>query len=105
MISTVALLGRASDRIIGHPDFRMIELESVEAIHENTFISHIPVKHWDRDSVDNPLLKIPNGHFVAIFGRLESHPELGLFVLVEQYQYFSSNLAIHQNQNKEENQK
>ena len=102
MISTVAILGRASDRIEGHPDFRMIEIESMEAFHENTFVSHIPVKHWNRDLSDNPLLKIPNGHFVVIFGRLESHPELGLFVLAEQYQYFSSNLAIHQNKNEEE---
>ena len=104
MISTVAILGRACDRIEGHPNFRYIEIVSMEAFHENTFVSYIPVKHWDRESTDNALLKIPNGHFVVIFGRLESHPELGLFVLAEQFQYFSSNLAIHKLVNKEEKQ-
>ena len=63
-----------------------------EAFDEKTFVSHIPVRHWDRESTDNALLKIPNGHFVVIFGRLESHPTLGLYVLAEQIRHFSSNL-------------
>jgi len=96
MISTVTLLGQASDRIEGYPQFRMINIESVEAFNENTFLSHIPVMYWDRDSIDNPLMRIPNGHLVVIFGRLESHPDLGLFVLVEQMRHFTSNLKIHQ---------
>ena len=104
MISTIAFLGRASDRIEGHPQFRMIDIESVEAFDEKTFVSHIPVRHWDRESTDNALLKIPNGHFVVIFGRLESHPKLGLYVLAEPFQYFSSNLAIHKLYSKEESQ-
>ena len=99
MISTIALLGRASDRILDYPQFRMVEIESVEAFNEDTFVSHIPVKYWDRESTDNPLMRVPNGHFMVIFGRLESHPELGLFVIVEQMRHFSSNLKIHQQEN------
>ena len=103
MISTVALLGRTSDRIPGYPQFRMIEIESVEAFNEDTFVSHIPAKYWVRESTDNAFTRIPNGHFVVIFGRLESHPELGLYVLVEQIRHFSSNLMTpHKEENEEE---
>ena len=92
MISTVALLGRTCDRIPGHPEFRMIQIDSVEAFHEDTFVSYIPALYWYRKDPDNAFMRIPNGHFVVIFGRLESHPELGLYVLVEQVRHFSSNL-------------
>ena len=103
MIITVALLGRTSDRIPGYPQFRMIEIESVEAFNEDTFVSHIPAKYWVRESTDNAFTRIPNGHFVVIFGRLESHPELGLYVLVEQIRHFSSNLMTPlKEENKEE---
>ena len=102
MISTIALIGRTSDRIEGYPLFRMVEVESVEAFDEKTYLSKIPVRYWDRDLPDNPLLRIPNGHFVVIFGRLESYPGLGLYVLVEQMNYFNSNLRVHQ---QAENQK
>lgn len=102
MISTIAILGLAGDPIPGYPEFRKINLESREAFNETSFFSEIPVMNWDRSS-NNPLLKIPNGHFVAIFGRLESHPDLGLYVLAEQVRHFPSNLKIHQQQ-KEENQ-
>ena len=101
MISTISLLGRAGDRVEGYPLFRTIEIESVEAFNEDTFISHIPVMYWDRKFLDNPLMRIPNGHFVVIFGRLESHPELGLFVIVEQFRHFPSNLKIHQQEKQE----
>ena len=95
MISTVSLLGQAGEKIPGHPEFRIVHIESREAFNEDSFFSQIPVMYWDR-SPYNPLLKVPNGHFVVIFGRLESHPELGLFVLVEQMRHFPSNLLIHQ---------
>lgn len=95
MISTITLLGQASDLIEGFDTFRYIDIESREPFDENSYYSKIPVMYWDRSN-SNPLLKVPNGHFVVIFGRLESHPELGLYVLVEQMRHFSSNLKIHQ---------
>ena len=97
MISTITLLGQASDAIIDHPKFRYIDIESLEPFEENRFYSKTPVMYWDR-SDSNPLLRIPNGHFVVIFGRLESHPQLGLYVLAEQIRHFPSNLKIHQQQ-------
>lgn len=93
MISTVSLLGRASDLIVDQPMFRYIEIESREPFEEHSYFSKIPVMYWDR-STSNPLLKVPNGHFVVLFGRLEAHPTLGLFVLVEQIRHFPSNLKI-----------
>ena len=102
MISTVALLGRTCDLIPGHPDFRMIQIDSMEAFHEDTFVSYIPAKYWVRDDPDNAFTRIPNGHFVVIFGRLESHPELGLYVLVEQVRHFSSNLLTSLKEKEEE---
>ena len=95
MISTVTLLGQAGDPIPGFPEFRLIDIESREPFDENSFFSKIPVMYWDR-SCANPFLNIPNGHFVVIFGRLEAHAELGLYVLAEQIRHFPSNLAIHQ---------
>ena len=95
MISTITILGQASDPIKGYSQFRYVDIESREPFEENSFYSKIPVMYWDRSS-SNPLLKIPNGHFVVIFGRLESHPQLGLYVLAEQIRHFSSNLKIHQ---------
>ena len=95
MISTITILGQASDLISGYETFRYVNVESREPFDENSFYSKIPVMYWDRSS-SNPLLKIPNGHFVVIFGRLESHPVLGLYVLAEQIRHFSSNLKIHQ---------
>ena len=95
MISTITLLGQASDLVPGFDTFRYVDIESREPFDENSYYSKIPVMYWDRSST-NPLMKIPNGHFVVIFGRLESHPELGLYVLVEQMRHFSSNLKEHQ---------
>ena len=94
MISTVALLGQAEDLIDGFPEFRIINIESREPFEEKSFFSKIPVMYWDRSS-SNPLTKIPNGHLVAIFGRLESHPKLGIYVLAEQIRHFPSNLKGH----------
>ena len=91
MISTVTILGQAIDRIDGYPEFRMINIESREPIEERSYFSKIPAMYWDR-SAANPLMSIPNGHFVVIFGRLESHPILGLYVLAEQIRHFPSNL-------------
>ena len=99
MISTVTILGQASDPIEGYSQFRYVDIESREPFDENSFFSKIPVMYWDRSS-SNPLLKIPNGHFVVIFGRLEAHPKLGLYVLAEQIRHFSSNLNIHQRRSK-----
>lgn len=95
MISTITILGQASDPIKGYEKFRYVDIESREPFNEDSFYSKIPVMYWDR-SAHNPLMKIPNGHFVVIFGRLESHPELGLYVLAEQIRHFPSNLKIHQ---------
>ena len=99
MISTITILGQASDLIEGYPQFRYVDIESREPFNEDSFFSKIPVMYWDRSS-SNPLLKIPNGHFVIIFGRLEAHPQLGLYVLAEQIHHFSSNLKIHQRRTK-----
>lgn len=93
MISTITILGQADDLIKDQPMFRYVKVESREPFEENSYFSKIPVMYWDR-STSNPLLKIPNGHFVVVFGRLESHPELGLFVLAEQIRHFPSNLKI-----------
>ena len=95
MISTITILGQASDPIKGFDAFRYVDIESREPFDENSYYSKIPVMYWDR-STSNPLLRIPNGHFVVIFGRLEAHPELGLYVLAEQIRHFPSNLKIHQ---------
>ena len=95
MISTITILGQASDPIDGYDEFRYVNVESREAFNEDSYFSKIPVLYWDR-SCSNPLMKIPNGHFVVIFGRLESHPELGLYVLAEQIRHFPSNLVSHQ---------
>lgn len=100
MISTIAILGLAGDPIPGYPEFRIVNIESREAFNETSFFSKIPVMYWDRSS-SNPLLKIPSGHFVAVFGRLESHPKLGLYVLAEQIRHFPSNLKIHQKDSNE----
>lgn len=91
MISTITLLGQASDLIKDHPMFRYINIESCEPFEEKTYFSRIPVMYWDR-SASNPFLRIPNNHMVVIFGRLESHPDLGLYVLAEQVRHFPSNL-------------
>ena len=99
-ISTVSLLGQAGDIIAEYPEFRIVHIESREPFNEDSFFSQIPVMYWDR-TANNPLLKIPNRHFVVLFGRLESHPKLGLFVIVEQMRHFQSNLKIH-NQPKQE---
>jgi hypothetical protein len=95
MISTITILGQASDHIKGYDTFRYVNIESREPFDENSFYSKIPVMYWDR-SASNPLMKIPNDHFVVIFGRLEAHPDLGLYVLAEQIRHFPSNLKIHQ---------
>ena len=99
MISTITVLGQASDPIEGHDTFRYINLVSREPFEENSFYSRIPVMYWDR-SASNPLMKIPNDHFVVIFGRLEADPDVGLYVLAEQIRHFSSNLKIHQRKTK-----
>lgn len=91
MISTVSLLGQAGDLIEGFEQFRYIHIESREAFNEESFFSKIPVMYWDR-SDNNPLLNVPNGHFMVIFGRLEAHPQLGLYVLVEQMRHFPANI-------------
>ena len=95
MISTITILDQASDHIEGYNTFRYVNIESREPFDENSFYSRIPVMYWDR-SASNPLMRIPNDHFVVIFGRLEAHPKLGLYVLAEQIRHFSSNLKIHQ---------
>jgi len=95
MISTVTILGQADDPIDGYPQFRYVHIESREPFEEAEFHCKIPVMYWDR-STQNVLLKIPNGHFVVIFGRVEHHEKLGLFVLAEQIRHFPSNLLIHQ---------
>ncbi|NLB49106.1 MAG: hypothetical protein GX813_04655 [Erysipelotrichia bacterium] len=77
--------------IEGYEQFRYLVVESREPVDEQSFYSKIPVMYWDR-SKSNPLLKVPNGHFVIISGRLEQHPQLGLYVLVEQMRHFPSNL-------------
>lgn len=95
MISTITILGQASDPIEDFKTFRYVDIESREPFDENSYFSKIPVMYWDR-SASNPLMRIPNGHFVVIFGRLEAHPKLGLYVLAEQIRHFPSNLLIHQ---------
>ena len=99
MISTVSLLGQAGELIPGHPQFRYVHIESREPFNEDSYFSKIPVMYWDR-SKSNPLLRVPDDHFVVIFGRLESHPELGLYVLVEQMRHFPSNLVNQQEKQK-----
>ena len=99
MISTITICGQASDRIKEYPQFRYIVLESREPFDEKSFYCKIPVMYWDRWTTTNPMLKVPNNHYMIIVGRLESHPDLGLFVLVEQFRHFPSNLKIHQEDN------
>ena len=94
MISTVSLLGQAGDQIEGFPEFRIVHIESREAFNEESFFSKIPVMYWDR-STSNPLTKVPKGHFVCIFGRIEHCPELGLYVLASELRHFPSNLKEH----------
>lgn len=91
MISTITLLGQAGDLIPDHPMFRYVNIETREPFEEQPSFSQVPVMYWDR-SAANYFLKIPNNHLVVIFGRLESHPDIGLFVLAEQIRHFPSNL-------------
>ena len=97
MISTVSLLGQADDIIEEYPTFRLINLETIDAFEEKVTVSKIPCMYWDRSKC-NPLTKIPNGHFVCIFGRIEHTPELGLYVLAQEVRHFPSNLNIHKEQ-------
>lgn len=91
MISTITILGQMGEVLDGYEQFRNVYIESREPFDEKSFYSKIPVMYWDR-STSNPLLNIPNGHMVVIFGRLEGHPKLGLYVLVEQIRHFPSNV-------------
>ena len=95
MISTVALLGQMGDPVPGFPEYRYVIIETREAIDEATYVSKIPIAYWDK-SITTYIMRIPKGHYAVVFGRLESDPELGLYVLVEQIRHFSSNLKIHQ---------
>ena len=95
MISTVTLLGLMGDPVPGNPEFRYVDFESRDAFDEAPYFSKIPVAYWDR-SVSNYLLRIPKGHYAVIFGRVETDPEVGLYVLVEQIRHFQSNLKVHQ---------
>lgn len=94
MISTVSLLGQADDILKEHPTFRLINLETIDAFEEKVTVNKIPVMYWDR-SASNPLTKVPNGHFVCIFGRIEHNPEIGLYVLATELRHFPSNLKEH----------
>lgn len=89
MVSTITILGQASDPIKGHEEYRNVIVESCEAFDEKSFFSIIPVKYWNRGT-SKVLKDIPNGDIVCIFGRLESDPDIGLYVLVEQLRHFSS---------------
>ncbi|HHT67056.1 MAG TPA: hypothetical protein GX010_02390 [Erysipelotrichaceae bacterium] len=92
MISTITILGKALDPIKNFEQFRHVEIESREPFEEKSFYSKIPVMYWDRSKGNNPLLNIPTGCLMVIFGRLERHPQLGLYVLAEQIRHFPSNL-------------
>jgi hypothetical protein len=91
MINTLTMLCQAYHSIEGYPECRYMKVETRKSVEENSQFSKIPVMYWDR-SISNPLLKVPNGHFVIITGRLENHPDFGLLVLVEQLRHFPSNL-------------
>lgn len=91
MVSTITILGQAADPVESHEGFRYVIVESCEAFDEKSFFSKIPVRHWSRGT-SKVLLDIPQGDMVCVFGRLESDPTLGLYVLAEQIRHFSSNL-------------
>ena len=92
MVSNVTILGQASDPIKDQEGFRSVIVESCEAFNEQSFFSKIPVRHWDRGT-SKVLLDIPNGDIVCIFGRIESDPNIGLYILAEQIRHFKSNLS------------
>ena len=89
MVSNVTMLGQASDLIKGHEEFRYIIVESCEAFDDKSFFSKIPVRYWNRGT-SKVLRDIPNGEIVCVFGRIESDPDIGLYILVEQLRHFSA---------------
>ncbi len=89
MVSNITILGHASDPIKGHEDFRYVIVESCEAFDDKSFFSKIPVRYWNRGT-SKVLKDIPNGEIVCIFGRLESDPDIGLYILIEQLRHFSA---------------
>ncbi len=90
MVSNITILGKAGDVVEGHEEYRYIIVDSYEPFDEKSFESKIPVKYWNR-GISRVLRNIPNGHYVCIFGRLESDPNIGLYILVEQIRHFSAN--------------
>ena len=104
MVSNVTMLGQASDLIKGHEEFRYIIVESCEAFDDKSFFSKIPVMYWNRGT-SKVLRDIPNGEIVCIFGRLESDPDVGLYVLVEQLRHFSSKSLMNKDKDKKEKKK
>lgn len=104
MISSVTLMGLAGDPVPGFPGFRYIDLESRDAFNEDSCFSKIPVCYWDR-GISSYLLNVPNGHYVIIFGRIESEEGLGLCVVVEQLRHFDSNLLKHRSGKPQEEKK
>ena len=78
MISTITILGQASDLIPDYQGFRYVDVDSCEAFDENPFVSRIPVCYWDRGA-SRVVTDIPKGDIVCIFGRVESHEQIGLY--------------------------
>lgn len=90
MVSSITILGQAGDLLESNKDFRYVIVESCEAFDERCFISKIPVRYWNRGT-SKILLDIPKGDMVCVFGRLESDPDIGLYVQAEQLRHFSKN--------------
>ena len=49
---------------------------------------HIPLIYWTRDN-NNQLCKMSEGTYLIVKGRVESSEEIGVYILVEEYQILS----------------
>lgn len=80
MISDVVIAGELLDNLTR--GFRLIDVDTMDAISEKNKHSKIPLLHWTRKD-DSRLNRLKKGTAVIIRGRIESDEQYGLHVLVE----------------------
>lgn len=84
MLSSVVVVGHLGEHI--DPFYRYLEVEDENVMHDDLSISRIPIKYWTRMS-KNVLMSMQKGKNLVIRGRIESDPKLGLYILVEDFNY------------------
>lgn len=81
MISDVCVIGRVGE--IVSPNLRMVEVERVAPINGRFVVDQIPCRYWTKKD-GNYFMKMLEGSYVAIKGRLEKDGEMGIIVIVEE---------------------